>query len=746
MNAQDVLDLNKRLHHWMETYHQELEKDIAHWVRKHAISRPDDLARSFEQLAEENRLLQIGVVGRVKAGKSSLLNALVFDGHNILPKAATPMTAALTTLTHAESFGAQIQFYSDADLDNIRVNAERFEARLAEEKAKAAEDLRQRRQRSGQLLTEDDQFRNHVEKTARRAVQAEHSLAAAHDQWQCIHASGIDRVALGKLGQLQAEDARSLASQLLEYVGVDGRYMPLTKSVDIFLPLESLRNIRIIDTPGLNDPVQSREERTSKLLHNCDVVFIVSPAGQFLTEQDIEVMSRITQKEGVQELVLIASQVDNQLYGSDTRQPTLHASLEKITQTLSVHMVETLQRLKSQHQEIGGTFDGLIQQGARKVLHTSGMCHSLSVRFDQQDSWDSGERKAWENLQTHYRDFFTPENAERCRANLDLLANTAALQDVLKKVREQKDHIIAQRRAELVRAKSEALEAFRADLLRFSKDKYQEVKNADIDELKAQRRKLDSLIVVATHDLDGVLAERVQEFRGQLKKRLTTDLKKAYGETEDTFIKATEEISETRSRVRDSKAAKIANWLWGGGKEAYSYREFKLFLNPIRTGLNDFAEGLASTLRDSSGSLSQHFFQQLTRETTQAARRHLGDEVDAALVILSVKGLMSKIKMPQFELDSSELHKLKGAGSYLLDSEARSFLDNAKALLQNLKGQATRQIRDFADDIDRNLPRSIGDDFFKDMQTRIEQLEMQVDNALLTLDRLQRMTKELEAA
>lgn len=62
------------------------------------------------------------------------------------------------------------------------------------------------------------------------------------------------------------------------------------------MPLEALRDICIIDTPGMNDPVQSREERTVELLKTCDVVFIVSPAGQFLNAQDIEVMGRITQK------------------------------------------------------------------------------------------------------------------------------------------------------------------------------------------------------------------------------------------------------------------------------------------------------------------------------------------------------------------------------------------------------------------------------------------------------------------
>lgn len=54
--------------------------------------------------------MNIGIVGRVKAGKSSLLNALVFDGEPILPKAATPMTAALTTITWGETFQARLSF------------------------------------------------------------------------------------------------------------------------------------------------------------------------------------------------------------------------------------------------------------------------------------------------------------------------------------------------------------------------------------------------------------------------------------------------------------------------------------------------------------------------------------------------------------------------------------------------------------------------------------------------------------
>ena len=34
MKAEDVIELNRRLHQWMEQYSPELEKDIVQWVRK----------------------------------------------------------------------------------------------------------------------------------------------------------------------------------------------------------------------------------------------------------------------------------------------------------------------------------------------------------------------------------------------------------------------------------------------------------------------------------------------------------------------------------------------------------------------------------------------------------------------------------------------------------------------------------------------------------------------------------------
>ena len=92
---------------------------------EHGVKKPEQLEADFQTIMQEGRLLRLGVIGRVKAGKSSLLNALFFQGENVLPKAATPMTAALSTLTYAEERGLEVDYYSEQDQDEIRKTAEK---------------------------------------------------------------------------------------------------------------------------------------------------------------------------------------------------------------------------------------------------------------------------------------------------------------------------------------------------------------------------------------------------------------------------------------------------------------------------------------------------------------------------------------------------------------------------------------------------------------------------------------------
>ncbi|PUD04534.1 dynamin family protein, partial [Helicobacter pylori] len=110
---------------------------------------------------------------------------------------------------------------------------------------------------------------------------------------------------------IQANSLEELNQKLLQFVGANGKFMPCTKAVQISLNNPNLKDLEVIDTPGVNDPIASREERTKALLKDCDVVFIVSPSNQFLTDSDMDLFDRVSNKEGLQEIYFVASQADS---------------------------------------------------------------------------------------------------------------------------------------------------------------------------------------------------------------------------------------------------------------------------------------------------------------------------------------------------------------------------------------------------------------------------------------------------
>ena len=90
----------------------------------------EKIREDYLKNTEKDRLLRIGIVGAVKAGKSSLLNALFFNGNDILPKAATPMTAALTELSYGEKCEISVDFFTDMDIQTLREKSEIYTREL----------------------------------------------------------------------------------------------------------------------------------------------------------------------------------------------------------------------------------------------------------------------------------------------------------------------------------------------------------------------------------------------------------------------------------------------------------------------------------------------------------------------------------------------------------------------------------------------------------------------------------------
>lgn len=108
--------------------------------------------------------------------------------------------------------------------------------------------------------------------------------------------------------------------EILEnFVGADGQFTSVVKSLTIRLNDERLKGMRIVDTPGVNDPVVSREHRTREFLRECHGVFFLSFASRFFDSTDVNFLTNRIGSQGIGTVVLIASKFDSVLQDSGSK-------------------------------------------------------------------------------------------------------------------------------------------------------------------------------------------------------------------------------------------------------------------------------------------------------------------------------------------------------------------------------------------------------------------------------------------
>lgn len=223
----------------------------------------------------ENDTLTIGVIGQMKAGKSTFLNSFLF-GEEVLPSATTPMTAALSIITYGEEKSIEVEFYTSNEWQEMKLNANRdLESvsgdKILESKIKTAKEL--------------------VEKAGRIG---------------------------GNIDSLLGTTKKDALDNLIEYVGADGKYVALTKSVTIYYPEEWLKGVRVVDTPGFNDPVVSREERTQEFLKQADAVLLLLYAGRAFDATDREIVFDKVRKVGIGKILIGINKYDIQYSQGET--------------------------------------------------------------------------------------------------------------------------------------------------------------------------------------------------------------------------------------------------------------------------------------------------------------------------------------------------------------------------------------------------------------------------------------------
>lgn len=692
MEQNGIVAYREKLQQVVDKYGDFLGEEASRLGAEYGIPAAEKLQADLVAIAEEERLLRIGIVGRVKSGKSSLLNALIFGRESVLPKAATPMTAALTTLSYGDALQVEMEFFTRGDIEDIAAKAGEYERLL---KKKTDELLKKQKSRSltnlrGSVSPEN---RERLQRRAEREMSDNHPvLVASYEQHGKIKSSGVSVGSLEERKVLYLSgDLSGLQDQLKEYVGADGKYMPFTKSVNIRLPQENLQDIVIVDTPGINDPIQSREARTQEHLSQCDVVLVVSLSGQFISAQDMELMDRITSKEGIRELYVVAAQVDTQLFGSAKAENDgqLDRVLDHIVEQNRDQLETVIENLKKNNPEVGDTYDQLLE-GKGRIIYAAGLCESMKLRFEEQDGWDEGMAHAWRNLQEGYPDFFT---AEAALLNLDKLSNIAAIREKVDQVRGEKDRIIEDRVGDYLQDKGQALRELNAGLLRYVGERQAEIEGTDIERLRELRKELGTSREKVAFDIEDALEESVdsieKSMKGELNKRIEEEKRKVDDEIGSTRGTRTEEYEDgilfKVKRTRDHDTIRT---------------------NAVVKHLSNFCEDREEEIMEKIQEKKKDLRQDLTSRMTNVLRAHFSDDkLEGLLIRRVIKKTVEDITIPNFKFEHRMPPELKAQG-VLEGDEAEDFFDaaceHAGDICRRLKKEGRSYIRRFTADIKKS--------------------------------------------
>ncbi len=327
-----------------------------------------------DMLIKDNDILRIGVVGQVKAGKSSFLNSLFFNGENVLPKASTPMTAGLTILDYGEKEEFVVEYFNEIEWDDFVERAKLYDEEVANWK-----------QESGMLDISD-------EEAAKMANVDEVFVAAKELVSSCTH-SVRTKIKRNSLIETVAFNGTKGLQQMLEaYVGAEGRYTPIVKSLTLHLNDNRLKGVQVVDTPGVNDPVISREQRTKEFLRNSHGVFFLSYSGRFFDSTDIQFLSNRIGTEGICSVVLIGSKFDSALQQEGNKyRGNLEGAINKCESAL--------------RSQFNNNIKDANYSGERPELTwTSAICYAIATK--PKSEWDATEKHTLSRLQDYFPEMF----------------------------------------------------------------------------------------------------------------------------------------------------------------------------------------------------------------------------------------------------------------------------------------------------------------------------------------------------
>ena len=420
-----------------------------------------DFKNGGDALIKEGDVLKIGVVGQVKAGKSSFLNSLFFDGESILPKASTPMTAGLTVLEHSDSNEFEVEYYNQPEWEEFKKQADSYKEKEKE-------------------VRENPENKGAPESIIRKEIKSKTS-EVEQSAYELVSRCG--RMAQSKIGKnaecFPFKDNADLQKILNDYVGAEGDYTSVVKMLTLKMNDPRLKGIRIVDTPGVNDPIVSRENRTKEFLHSCHGVFFLSYSSRFFDSVDMSFMNTRIGNQGVGTVLMLASKYDDVLQDQGIKyRDDIEAADDKSRESLEKRF--KTQKSELIHQNVDMRFDT-----------TSGISYALATK--RRDTWDEMESHVDKRMHELFPSAFSSD--EDSKETYLMLANLDQIrEDYLDKMfLANKDKIIQAKISEYFNSNLNELSNQVEELLKTTLDKKKQLESTDLKQIYEQESKQNEL-------------------------------------------------------------------------------------------------------------------------------------------------------------------------------------------------------------------------------------------------------------
>jgi hypothetical protein len=216
----------------------------------------EDVKTKKEQLESEHFF--VSFTGQIKAGKSTIINALLF-GDEIVPADDTPHTAKITIIKYGQTPRIEATLYNQEEWQLLKENQSFYEKFL----------------------------KSDIEKSIKAGVFVEEMIQSTP-----------------KL--LKDDNLENLA----EFVTKDGKYTPFVNTVTLYYPNDILKEITVVDTPGVNDSNQLRDRVTKEWIAKTNANIYITYANQAMDGVDIEFIDNFLLSVPKEQKLTVVNKID----------------------------------------------------------------------------------------------------------------------------------------------------------------------------------------------------------------------------------------------------------------------------------------------------------------------------------------------------------------------------------------------------------------------------------------------------